>query len=67
MQRQPLSPSLKGFLIDMIKGSMYDAGYTPEEVLRHVSEVEPIMSDMKTDELTAELLEFISDDMFHHC
>lgn len=46
---------------------MYDAGYTPEEVLRHVSEVEPIIDNIKTDELTAELLGFLSDDQFHHC
>ncbi|QIG76130.1 hypothetical protein EVC24_109 [Rhizobium phage RHph_I4] len=60
-----LPPALKGFLINMIKETMYDAGYTPQQVLQHLAEVEPQIEKMNASEVSLKLLEEMSDSAFH--
>ncbi|AHC30498.1 hypothetical protein CC53_gp081 [Rhizobium phage vB_RleS_L338C] len=64
---ESLPPALKGFLINMIKETMYDAGYNAEQVLKHLAEVEPTLDKMSHEEVTLKLLHEMSDSAYHFC
>lgn len=65
--REKVSPALKGFLINMIKETMYGAGYNVEQVLAHIAETETILDSIDPSEVTLDLLAAMSDDAFHAC
>lgn len=62
-----ISPNLKGFLINMIKETMYAAGYDLKQVMEHIAETEPYLDSLNKDEVSLKLLHELSDSAYHHC
>jgi hypothetical protein len=60
-----VSPALKGFLTNMIRETMYEAGYTTADVLKHLAEKGPYIDSLSASEVTLALLEGLHEGAFH--
>ena len=67
MTHTPISQALKGFLIIMIKETMYQAGYNSQQVMQHLAEKEAELDNLGSEDVSLELLQQMTDDAFHSC